>query len=399
MSMIFCGERIAFTRVWVLAVALMAVAGLFGCGQSKGGPASQTLEVAVVTLQAEPVALTTELAGRTVAYRVAEVRPQVSGIVLKRLFTEGSDVREGQVLYQIDPAPFQAALDNARAALARSEANLPTVRLREERFRSLLVDKAVSQQEYDDAAATLNQTEADIKYWKAMVEQAKINLGYTKVTAPISGRIGRSTVTEGALVTAHQPIALATIQQLDPIYVDVPRSTTEVLQFRRELEEKKVIRRGESLKKVRLFLEDGSLYPWTGTLQFQEVTVDQSTGSVMLRIVFPNPRWTLLPGMFVRASVETGVNPQAILCPQQAVMHNPKGEAYVYLVNDKNEVEMRTIAVERTIGDKWLVSSGLAPGERAVMEGMQRVRPGAIVKAVPFSPGSQPQQPAGAKEG
>ncbi len=397
--MMFCGKRIAFTKVWVLTILLMAVAGLFGCGQSKGGPVSQTPEVAVVTLQSEPVALTTELAGRTVAYRVAEVRPQVNGIVLKRLFTEGSDVRIGQVLYQIDPAPFQAALDNARAALARSEANLPTVRLKEERFRNLLADKAVSQQEYDDAAAALNQTEADIKYWKAMVEQAKINLGYTAVTAPISGRIGRSTVTEGALVTAHQAVPLATIQQLDPIYVDVPRSTTEVLQFRRELEEKKVIHRGESLKKVRLFLEDGSLYPLTGTLQFQEVTVDQSTGSVMLRIVFPNPRWTLLPGMFVRASVETGVNPQAILCPQQAVMHNPKGEAYVYVVNDKNEVEMRTIVVERTIGDKWLVSSGLAAGERVVMEGLQRIKPGAVVKAVPFSSGNQPQPPAGTKEG
>lgn len=398
--MMFWGKGgIAFMRIWTPVIVLMTVVGLYGCGQSKGGPVSQTPEVAVVTLQPEPVALTTELAGRTVAYRVAEVRPQVNGIVLKRLFTEGSDVRVGQVLYQIDPAPFQVALDNARAALARSEANLPTVRLREERFRSLLADKAVSQQEYDDAAAALNQTEADIKYWKAMVEQAKINLGYTKVTAPISGRIGRSAVTEGALVTAHQQVPLATIQQLDPIYVDVPRSTTEVLQFRRELEEKKVIHRGESLKKVRLFLEDGSLYPWTGTLQFQEVTVDQSTGSVMLRIVFPNPRWTLLPGMFVRASVETGVNPQAVLCPQQAVMHNPKGGAYVYIVNDKNEVEMRTIAVERSIGDKWLVSSGLAAGERVVMEGLQRIKPGAVVKAVPYSSGTQPQPAAGTKEG
>jgi len=386
--MIVGGKEIPFVKeIGILVIAFSVAIGLCGC-ERKGEIAAPIPEVSVVTIQAEPAALTTELAGRTVSYRVAEVRPQVSGILLKRLFTEGSDVRAGQVLYKIDPAPFQAALDNAQAALARSEANLQTIKLREARLRTLVVDKAVSQQEYDDAAAALLQTEADIKYWRAMAEQAKINLGYTDVTAPISGRIGRSYVTEGALVTAHQAPALATIQQLDPIYVDVPRSTTEVLQFQRKLEEKKVIHRGESLKNVRLFLEDGSLYPWTGTLQFQEVTVDPSMGSVVLRIVFPNPRWMLLPGMFVRASVETGINPRAILCPQQAVMHNPKGEAYVYIVNDKNAVEMRIVTVEKSIGHNWLVSAGLSPGERVIMEGVQRVKPGAIVKAVPFAAGS-----------
>jgi len=378
-------EEMPVKRVGILVAALIIIVGLHGCDR-KPKMVTQIPEVAVVTLKTEPVTLTTELAGRTVAYRVADVRPQVSGILLKRLFTEGTDVRAGQVLYQIDPAPFQAALDNAQAALVRSEANLPTIKLRESRYRSLLVDKAISQQEYDDVAASLKQTEADIKYWKAMVDQAKINLGYTKVTAPISGRIGRSMVTEGALVTAHQANAMATIQQLDPIYVDVPQSTTELLQFRRELEEKKIIHRGESLKRVRLFLEDGSLYPWMGTLQFQEVTVEPSTGSVVLRIVFPNPRWVLMPGMFVRASVETGVNPQAILCPQQAVMHNPKGEAYVYIVNNKSAIEMRIISIEKSMGDNWLVTAGLAPGERVVMEGMQRIKPGVIVKVVPFSP-------------
>lgn len=383
--MVVGSEGMPVMRVGVFVIVFLMMAGLYGC-ERKGQLVAQPPEVSVVTLKSEPVTLTTELAGRTVAYRVAEVRPQVSGILLKRLFTEGMDVREGQVLYQIDPAPFQAALDNAEAALARSEANLSTIKLREARFRALLVDKAISQQEYDDAAASLKQTEADIKYWKATVDQAKINLGYTKVTAPISGRIGRSMVTEGALVTAHQANAMATIQQLDPIYVDVPRSTTELLQFRRELEEKKIVHQGESLKRVRLFLEDGSLYPWTGTLQFQEVTVEPSTGSVVLRIVFPNPRWVLMPGMFVRASVETGVNPQAILCPQQAVMHNPKGEAYVYIVNNKSAIEMRIISIEKSMGNNWLVTAGLAPGERVVMEGIQRIKPGVIVKVVPFSP-------------
>ncbi|HOL59890.1 MAG TPA: efflux RND transporter periplasmic adaptor subunit [Syntrophales bacterium] len=370
-------------RKWLLLLTMVLT--IYGCGGEKKPPLPPP-EVAVAPVEVQTVTLTVDLAGRTVPYRVADVRPQVSGIILQRLFTEGGDVKEGEVLYRIDPAPFKAALENAQAALARSEASLPTVKLREERLRALVKEKAVSQQDYDDASAALRQTEADIKYWRAMVEQAKINLGYTEVKAPISGRIGRSNVTEGALVAALQPLALTTIQQLDPIYVDVPQSTTEVLKLRRALQEKKIIHGGESLKKVRLILEDGNTYPWTGTLKFQDVTVDQSTGSVVLRILFPNPQRILLPGMFVRAVVETGIQPQAILCPQQAVMRDAKGGAYTYVVNEKNTVEMRPLVVDQVIGDKWLVSSGLTPGEKVIMEGIQRVRPGMTVKTTPFAP-------------
>ncbi|MCX7982349.1 MAG: efflux RND transporter periplasmic adaptor subunit [Syntrophales bacterium] len=370
-------------QVWVFLVPAFLV--IWGCAEEKKFSAPPP-EVSVLTVEPRVVTITAELAGRTVPYRVADVRPQVNGIILKRYFTEGNLVKAGEILYQIDPKPFQTALENAEAALARSEASLAAAKLREERLRGLVAEKAVSQQDYDDALAVLKQIEADIKYWRAMVEQAKINLGYTSVKAPISGLIGRSNVTEGALVTAHQPMALATIQQLDPIYVDVPQSTTEVLKLRRELEERKIIRAGESLKRVQLKLEDGSDYPWFGTLQFQDVTVEQTTGSVVLRVVFPNPRNILLPGMFVRAVIERGKYPRAMLCPQQAVMRNTKGEAYTYVVNERNVIEMRVLNVEQAIGDRWLVSSGLSAGERVVMEGIQRVRPGMTVRIVPFTP-------------
>jgi len=274
------------TIVGVLVVGLM----LTNCGKRAEPPHGGTPEVATVTVSTQQVVLTTELPGRTSAYRIAEIRPQVSGIIQKRLFTEGADVKAGEVLYQIDPAPFQAALDNARGALGRAEANLPAVRLRFERYRDLLADKAVSQQDYDDATAAMKQVEADIQYWKATVESARINLGYTRVTAPISGRIGKSNVTEGGLVTAHQPMALATIQQLDPIYVDVPQSTTETLLLQRRLEEGRLKHDGKNQNKVKLILEDGTIYPMEGTLQFRDVTVDPTTGSVVLRAVFPNPK-------------------------------------------------------------------------------------------------------------
>ena len=360
---------------------------LGGCGQQTptgGPPQGGPPEVAVVTIQPKRLVITTELAGRTSANLVAEVRPQVGGIIQERLFTEGSDVKAGQVLFRIDAAPFQAALDNAKAALSRSEANLSAIRLRADRLRELLVDKAVSQQDYDDAAAALKQTEADIQYYKATVETARINLGYTSVTAPISGRIGRSNVTEGALVTAYQPAALATIQQLDPMYVDVPQSTTELLRLRRRLEDGRLGHNGQVRNKVRLLLEDDSRYPWEGALQFRDVTVDPTTGSVILRVVFPNPKGVLLPGMFVRAIVEEGVNPKAILVPQQAVSRDPKGNPVALIVDAEGKVGQRMLTLDRAIGDAWLVSSGLAPGDRVIVEGMQKVRPGAPVKAVPF---------------
>jgi membrane fusion protein (multidrug efflux system) len=365
---------------------------LGGCGQQTttgGPPQGGPPEVAVVTIQPKRLVITTELTGRTSANLVAEVRPQVGGIIQKRLFVEGADVKVGQALYQIDPATYQAALDNAKAALSRAEANLPAIRLKTDRLRELLADKAVSQQDYDDVAAALKQTEADIQYWKAMVETARINLGYTSIIAPISGRIGRSNVTQGALVTAYQPATLATIQQLDPMYVDVPQSTTELLRLRRRLEEGRLNHNGQVRNKVRLILEDDAKYPLEGALQFRDVTVDPTTGSVILRVVFPNPKGVLLPGMFVRAVVEEGVNQKALLIPQQAVSRNPKGNPIALIVDAGGKVQQRMITLERAIGDVWLVSSGLAPGDRVIVEGMQKVRPGAPVKVVPFEEGGE----------
>jgi membrane fusion protein (multidrug efflux system) len=363
---------------------------LAACGQQSntnkmppGGPP----EVAVVTIQPQQMVSTTELTGRTSANLVAEVRPQVSGIIQQRLFTEGADVKAGQVLFQIDPAPYQAALDNANAALGRSEANLPAIRLKADRLRELLADNAVSRQDHDDVSAALKQTEADIQYWKATLETARINLKYTSITSPISGRIGKSQVTEGALVAAYQPLPLATIQQLDPMYVDVSQSTTEVLRLRRRLEEGRLDRNGIIRNKVRLILEDGAQYPWEGALQFRDVTVDPTTGSVILRVVFPNPKGILLPGMFVRAVVEEGVHRKAILIPQQAVSRNPKGDPMVLIVDAEGKVGQRQLTIDRAVGNQWLVSSGLAPGERVIVEGMQKVKPGAAVKIVPFEAG------------
>jgi len=366
-------------------VALIGGFWSVGCDR-RPPPPSPVPEVATVTVQPQKVVLTTVLPGRTSAFRIAEIRPQVSGLIQKRLFTEGSMVKAGQVLYQIDPAPFQAALDNAKAALGKAEANLPAIRLRAERYRELLADKAVSQQEYDDAVAALKQARAEIEYWKAQVKTARINLGYCRVNAPISGRIGKSNVTEGAIVTAYQPQALATIQQLDPVYVDVPQSTTELLRLKRRLEKGQLNPDGKKQKKVRLILEDGTKFPLEGTLQFRDVTVDPTTGSVILRMVFPNPGSVLLPEMFVRTVIKEGVNDQALLVPQQAVSRDRKGNPFVLLVDAEGKVKQRMLTLDRAIGDQWLVASGLIPGEQVIVEGIQRVRPGVAVKAVPFEP-------------
>jgi membrane fusion protein (multidrug efflux system) len=338
--------------------------------------------VAVVTIQPQSVELATELPGRTSAYLVAEIRPQVNGIIKKRLFKEGSDVKAGQLLYQIDPAPFQVAYDSARASLGKARANLPSIRLRVERYRELLADKAVSRQDYDDAAAAQEQARAEIEYWQAQVEAARINLGYTRVTAPISGRIGKSSVTDGALVTAYQPATLATIQQLDPIYVDVTQSSAELLRLKRHLETGRLSADGVNGRKVRLRLEDGTPYPLEGTLQFRDITVDPATGSFTLRIVVPNPKHLLLPGMFMRAEVQEGIAAQAILMPQQGVSRNPKGEAVALIVDEAGVVQQRLLTLNRAIGGHWLVTAGLAPGERLIVEGLLKVRPGAAVKAV-----------------
>jgi membrane fusion protein (multidrug efflux system) len=342
----------------------------------------------VATVQPQQVVLTTELPGRTSPYLVAEIRPQVNGLIQKRLFTEGADVKAGDVLYQIDPAPIQAALDTAEAALGRSQATLPSIQARAERYKGLLADKAVSQQDCDDATSALNQAQADVQYWKASVETARINLAYTRVTAPISGRIGRSTVTDGALVTAYQPVALATIQQMDPIYVDVPQSTAELLRLNRRLQEGHLNQEGTNQNKVKLLLEDGSTYSQEGTLQFREVTVDPTTGSSILRILFPNPQRVLLPGMFVRAVVKEGVHNQAILVPQQAVSRDVKGNPITLIVGPEDKVQLRPLTVDRALGDKWLVAAGLNAGDRVILEGMQKVRPGAAVKVL--APGAAP---------
>lgn len=400
-----------------------------GCGQqspSTGPPPAGPPEVAVVTIEPKRLVVTTELAGRTAAHRVAEVRPQVGGIIQKRLFTEGADVKTGQVLFQIDPAPFQAAYDNAAANLAamrkaaeragaalraglagvaRQQATLDFARTNRDRFDELAKEGAVSAIQRDQALteaavaeaairaveaqvesdrAAVAAAEAAIEQAAAALETYRINLGYTAVTAPISGRVGRAAVTEGALVTAHQPVALATVQQLDPMYVDLPQSTTEVLRLRQRLQEGRLAREGEVRSRVRLVLEDGAKYPQEGELQFRDVTVDPSTGSVILRAVFPNPKGLLLPGMFVRATVEEGINPRALLIPQQAVSRDHKGNPLALVVDAAGKVQQRQLTLDRAIGDAWLVSSGLAAGERVIVEGMLKARPGAPVKAVPF---------------
>lgn len=397
-------ENMKFTKRPSLGARLFVIpaviAALTGCDRSQSAPPPPPLpEVAALTVKTQEVLLTTELPGRTAAYRVAEIRPQVNGLIQKRFFTEGSDVKAGQLLYQIDPAPFQAALDNALAALARAEANLPALRSRAQRFADLLAQRAVSQQDYDDAAAGLKQAEAEVQYWKATVQSARINLGYTRVTAPISGRIGKSNVTEGAIVTAYQALPLATIQQLDPIFVDVAQSTTELLRLKRRLEEGELRRHPKDQNKASLILEDGTQYPHEGTFQFQDVTVEPTTGSVTLRMVFPNPEHTLLPGMFVRAVVKEGLQEQAILIPQQAVSRDPKGNPIALVVGPEANVQQRILVLDRAMGDMWLVASGLAPGERVIVEGIQKIRPGAPVKVVEWEPpGKEPTKPQGVEQ-
>lgn len=365
------------------AGALVASALTLGCGKKE--QARPTPEVSVVTLQPEKVAITAELPGRTSAFQVAEVHPQVNGIVQQRLFTEGSDVKQGEVLYQIDPRPYQAAYDTAAAALARAEANLPAIRKRAERFKELLEVHAVGQQDYDDAAAALKQSEAEVQSLKAGVESARINLGYTRIVAPISGRTGKSSVTPGALAAAYQGPAFTTIQQLDQVYVDSPQSSTVLLSIQRNMAANRIKGSADSAK-VKLLLEDGTPYPQPGILKFSDVTVDPSTGSQLLRMVFPNPRHVLLPGMYVRAIVEEGVAEQAILVPQQGVTRDPKGNAIAMVVNASDKVEQRSLTVDRAIGTNWLVLGGLAAGDRVIVEGLQKIRPGVAVKVVPAAP-------------
>lgn len=362
--------------VSAIAVAMLT---LTGCQEDSTPQAQPTPEVGVVTLQAQPYALTSEVPGRTSAYRIAEVRPQVNGIIQKRLFTEGSEVKAGQQLYQIDPATYEAAYKSAQATLLSAKSLA-------DRYKLLVNDKAVSQQAYDEARAASLQADAAL-------EQARIDLRYTRVMAPISGRIGRSAVTEGALVSNGQASAMATIQQLDPIYVDVTQSSKELLRLRRDLAEGRLQKASDSAAKVALKLEDGSRYAHEGTLEFSEVAVDESTGSVTLRAVFPNPDHLLLPGMFVHAELLSGVKENAILAPQQGVTRNQRGEPTAMVVNAENKVEQRVLKADRTAGNAWLVEDGLKDGDRLITEGLQFVQPGAEVKAVPAT-NVKTEQPA-----
>ncbi|WP_414650967.1 efflux RND transporter periplasmic adaptor subunit [Escherichia coli] len=336
-------------------------------------------------MKTAPLEVKTELPGRTNAYRIAEVRPQVSGIVLNRNFTEGSDVQAGQSLYQIDPATYQANYDSAKGELAKSEAAAAIAHLTVKRYVPLVGTKYISQQEYDRPLLMLaSRCRRDCR--KATVESARINLAYTKVTAPISGRIGKSTVTEGALVTNGQTTELATVQQLDPIYVDVTQSSNDFMRLKQSVEQGN-LHKENATSNVELVMENGQTYPLKGTLQFSDVTVDESTGSITLRAVFPNPQHTLLPGMFVRARIDEGVQPDAILIPQQGVSRTPRGDATVLIVNDKSQVEARPVVASQAIGDKWLISEGLKSGDQVIVSGLQKARPGETqVKATTDTP-------------
>lgn len=380
-----------------IAAVLAASVMLSGCGKFKRGGGQMQMpppEVAVVNIQPEKTTLTMELPGRVSALLVAEVRPQVGGIIKDRLFEEGSDVKAGDLLYQIDPAPYEASCAGAKAALLRAEANITPLKYRMERYKELAAVNAVSRQNYDDALAAFKQAEAEVEVNKAAVENAKINLAYTRITAPISGRIGKSFVTIGALATANQGAYLSVIQQLDPVYVDVPQSSANLLRLKRSLASGLLKRDGDNQVKVKLVLEDGSVYPLEGVLKFSDVTVDQSTSSFILRMVFPNPEYTLLPGMYVRAIVEEGINENAILVPQQGVARDTKGNAIAMLVDASGKAEQRMVTVDRTIGDKWLVSRGIKAGDCVIVEGVQKVRPGMPVKAVQFEDGQKNGQGA-----
>lgn len=386
-----------------LAVVLMLSGSLAltGCDDKQDRQGGQQMpEVGVVTLKTEPLQITTELPGRTVAYRIAEVRPQVSGIILKRNFVEGSDIEAGVSLYQIDPATYQATYDSAKGDLAKAQAAANIAELTVKRYQKLLGTQYISKQEYDQALADAQQATAAVVAAKAAVETARINLAYTKVTSPISGRIGKSSVTEGALVQNGQASALATVQQLDPIYVDVTQSSNDFLRLKQELANGS-LKQENGKAKVDLVTSDGIKFPQSGTLEFSDVTVDQSTGSITLRAIFPNPDHTLLPGMFVRARLQEGTKPTALLVPQQGVTRTPRGDATVLVVGADNKVETRQIVASQAIGDKWLVTDGLKAGDRVVVSGLQKVRPGAQVKVQEITAdnkqqaasGDQPAQP------
>ncbi len=377
------------------SIAAMAfVVLLNGCNaQSQPPQQPPTPEVAVLKVKHEAVPVSIELPGRTNPYLVAQVRARVDGIVLKREFKEGSDVKAGQRLYKIDPAPFIASLNSAEATLENAQASLVAMKAQAERFNILVGGNAVSKQDYDNAVASRDEAVANVAMGKANVQTARINLGYTDVLSPITGRIGISVVTEGAFVQASAATLMTTVQQIDPIYVDLNQSSVEGLHLRRDVASGRIKLSGPGEATVSLFLEDGTQYPEIGKLQFTDITVDQTTGSVTLRAMFPNPRYVLLPGMYVRARIDEGVNENAMLVPQIAVTHNPAGQATTLVVGADGKVAARTIQATRTSGDNWVVEGGLNEGEQIVVSGVQKVQPGMQVRTVAWQPPRQAQQP------
>ncbi|WP_220730809.1 efflux RND transporter periplasmic adaptor subunit [Morganella morganii] len=377
----------------VLPLAMLVLSGSFllsGCGEEqKQGGEMPPPDVKVVTLKAAPLTVSTELPGRTSAYRIAEVRPQVGGIILKRNYKEGSDVKEGESLYQIDPAPFQATLNSAQAELAKARANAELARLTVNRYKPLLGTNYISRQDYDEAVSTHAQAQAAVRAAQAAVQTAQINLNYTKVTSPISGLSGKSNVTEGALVATGQSQPLTLVQQIDPIYVDVTQSSDDYLRLKHEIASGAVDKEQGKVA-VTLVTAENKDYTHKGYLEFSDVTVNETTGSITMRAVFPNPQESLLPGMFVRARVDEGVRPDAILVPQQGVIRTAKGGAVVNVVNAKNEIEVRPVTVGQAYGNKWLVTAGVNNGERVVVEGFQKIKQGAVVKATEVDLNAQP---------
>lgn len=371
-------ERVPFRLISAATAAVLLAA----CGPKQSAPPQQTPEVGVVTIQPTTVPVITELPGRTSAFLVAQVRARVDGIVLRREFTEGTQVKAGQRLYKIDPAPYIATLNNAKATLAKAQANLVSTTAQANRYKVLVAANAVSKQDYDNAVAAQGQAAADVAAGKAAVDTAQINLGYTDVTSPVTGKIGVSQVTPGAFVQQSAATLMATVQQLDPVYVDLTQSSLDGLKLRRDVQEGRLKTTGPGAAQVSLILEDGRVYPEKGKLQFTDVTVDQSTGSVTVRAIFKNPDNVLLPGMFVRAKIEEGVNQNALVVPQVGITHDQKGQPTTLVVGADNKVELRQIVTTGTFGSNWVVASGLQPGDRVIVQGTDKARPGQQVKPV-----------------
>ncbi|MGI9573705.1 efflux RND transporter periplasmic adaptor subunit [Alloalcanivorax xenomutans] len=387
-------RSVHFSVLFFFALALTACGNDTPQQQGAGGAA----QVGFITVKPEPYTVVNELPGRTTPYEVAEIRPQVSGIIKERLFEEGAEVEVGQVLYRIDDRQFKAALASAQADLASARATLESNQLLAERYKKLVEANAVSRQEYDNAQASLATNKAQIAAAQAAVETARLNLDYASVKAPISGRIGRSSVTAGALVTANQSEALATIRQLDPIYVDLTQSARELRQLRVAMESGQLEQVGEDKARVTLVLEDGTEYGQNGTLQFSEYAVDESTGSITLRALFPNPDGDLLPGLFVRAKLPQGQRDNAILVPQKAVTRDPQGTASALVIGDNNTVEKRQVETVRTVGNRWLIGDGLAAGDKLIVDGLQKIGPGMPVEGVDVEAQQQQAQQTQAQD-